>query len=364
MVDIGFIIIMTLVVLTEFFGLAILAVKGKKNVLIGCIVSDELRANNKIKEKEKEYINVNIIITIISIAGIIVSYIQNSQLIAIISMFFSIIGGMIVYGSYNKKIRELKEELGGLKDKKQVVVVSTERSSYSFKRLSYYLLIGIPVLILNVVFTIKQYSILPDRIPTKFDFSGNPTIYSDKSFFVFGSLIFSIIFMIITFIVVDYILQTKKMKIDPTNPEKSRENNLKYRDIISNLMMCIMIVALITLTIGNLQVLQIIKNSRNVMWVVVILTAIMLITLMYYSIKAFKIRNDYETENNKVIQRDDDSKWKFGFIYYNKQDPSIFVEKRVGIGWTMNAGNKIGMLLYILTLVILVFAICMSIIQS
>ncbi|MBM7836098.1 DUF1648 domain-containing protein [Clostridium sardiniense] len=364
MVDIGFIIIMILVILTEFFACAILAVKGKKNVLIGCIVSDEIRANDKIKQKEKEYININVIISILAILGIVISYFQNSQLIAIISMFFSIIGGMVCYGVYNKKIRELKEELGGLKDKKQVVVVSTERNKYSFKRLGYYLLIGIPVLVLNTVFAIKQYSILPDRIPTQFDFSGNITAYSEKNFFLFGGLIFSIVFMIITFIAVDYILQTKKMKIDPTNPEKSRGNNLKYRDIISKLMMCIMLVALITLTIGNLQVLQIIKNSRNAMWIVVILTAIMLIALMYYSIKAFKIRNDYETENNNVIQRDDDSKWKFGFIYYNKQDPSIFVEKRVGIGWTINAGNKIGMLLYILTLVIVVFAVGMSIVQS
>lgn len=279
-------------------------------------------------------------------------------------MFFSIIAGMIVYGIYNKKIKSLKEEFGGLKGKKQVVVVSTERNKYNFKRMLYYLLIGIPILTLNVTLTIKQYNKLPDTIPTKFDFSGNITAYSEKSFFLFGSLIFSIIFMIITFIAVDYILQTKKMKIDPTNPEKSRENNLKYRDIISKLMMYITLVSLITLTIGNLQVLQIIKSSSNAMWIVVILTAIMLIALMYYSIRAFKIRNDYKTENDKVIQRDDDSKWKFGLIYYNKQDPSIFVEKRVGIGWTINAGNKIGMLLYIITVIILIFAIGMSIVGS
>lgn len=364
MVDIGFVIIMVLVVLTEFFASAILAVKGKKNVLLGCIVSDELRNNNRVKQKEKEYININVVVTIISIIGIILSYVQNSQIIAVISMFFSIIAAMVVYGIYNKKIRELKEELGGLRDKKQVVVVSTERNKYNFRGMLYYLLIGIPILILNVMLTIKQYDILPSRIPTQFDFSGNITAYSEKSFFLFGGLIFSIVFMIITFIAVDYILQTKKMKIDPTNPEKSRENNLKYRDIISKLMMCITLVSLTTLTIGNLQVLQIIKSSSNAMWIVVILTAIMLIALIYYSMKAFKVRNDYKTENDKVVQRDDDGKWKFGLIYYNKQDPSIFVEKRVGIGWTINAGNKIGMLLYIVMLGILIFAMSMSIIKS
>ena len=40
------------------------------------------------------------------------------------------------------------------------------------------------------------------------------------------------------------------------------------------------------------------------------------------------------------MSRDDDNYWKWGSIYYNPQDPSLMVEKRFGIGWTMNFGNK------------------------
>jgi uncharacterized membrane protein len=34
-----------------------------------------------------------------------------------------------------------------------------------------------------------------------------------------------------------------------------------------------------------------------------------------------------------------DSAWKAGLIYYNPADPAVFVEKRVGLGWTLNFGN-------------------------
>jgi uncharacterized membrane protein len=35
-----------------------------------------------------------------------------------------------------------------------------------------------------------------------------------------------------------------------------------------------------------------------------------------------------------------DECWKWGFIYYNPQDPAFLVEKRIGYGWTLNCGNK------------------------
>jgi len=28
--------------------------------------------------------------------------------------------------------------------------------------------------------------------------------------------------------------------------------------------------------------------------------------------------------------------WKLGFIYFNSDNPKMFVPKRIGIGWTLN----------------------------
>ena len=35
-----------------------------------------------------------------------------------------------------------------------------------------------------------------------------------------------------------------------------------------------------------------------------------------------------------------DQCWKLGFLYINPADPAIFVEKRLGIGYTCNFGNQ------------------------
>jgi uncharacterized membrane protein len=40
-----------------------------------------------------------------------------------------------------------------------------------------------------------------------------------------------------------------------------------------------------------------------------------------------------------VGDRTDDAHWLGGIIYFNHADPSLFVERRMGIGWTANFGN-------------------------
>ena len=36
------------------------------------------------------------------------------------------------------------------------------------------------------------------------------------------------------------------------------------------------------------------------------------------------------------LLRDDDEHWKLGILYLNRDDASLFLPKRFGIGWTMN----------------------------
>ncbi|EKN62710.1 hypothetical protein BABA_24861 [Neobacillus bataviensis LMG 21833] len=50
---------------------------------------------------------------------------------------------------------------------------------------------------------------------------------------------------------------------------------------------------------------------------------------------------------------DEDAHWKGGLIYFNRNDPSIFVEKQFGVGWTLNFGNPIGYLIILVPLVII-----------
>jgi uncharacterized membrane protein len=41
-----------------------------------------------------------------------------------------------------------------------------------------------------------------------------------------------------------------------------------------------------------------------------------------------------------IADRTPDACWKWGAIYYNPDDPALIVEKRFGIGWTVNFAHR------------------------
>lgn len=64
------------------------------------------------------------------------------------------------------------------------------------------------------------------------------------------------------------------------------------------------------------------------------------------------------------MNQDDDAQWKLGMFYVNKNDSSLFIEKRYGIGFTINFGNPLAIgLLVGLLLVIAFFAVLPAILS-
>jgi len=72
-----------------------------------------------------------------------------------------------------------------------------------------------------------------------------------------------------------------------------------------------------------------------------------------------KTNTSTDSQSTDVVFRDDDRYWYGGFFYSNPDDPALFVEKRYGLGWTLNFGHPqaklvlIGLLVGILVLSIL-----------
>ena len=56
---------------------------------------------------------------------------------------------------------------------------------------------------------------------------------------------------------------------------------------------------------------------------------------------------------------DDDRYWRGGLLYVNRDDPSVWVPKRVGIGWTMNLGSPGGIAVAIGLLVLLALGLAL-----
>jgi uncharacterized membrane protein len=60
----------------------------------------------------------------------------------------------------------------------------------------------------------------------------------------------------------------------------------------------------------------------------------------------------------------DNSRWVLGAFYVNRDDPSVFVEKRFGIGYTINFGNPKAVALLVLFLVAVGAFVAMGVLSS
>jgi uncharacterized membrane protein len=58
----------------------------------------------------------------------------------------------------------------------------------------------------------------------------------------------------------------------------------------------------------------------------------------------------------KTVNRDDDRFYRWGVVYYNPDDPTLFVPKRFGIGWTVNMARPLAWVLLAATVAVIAFA--------
>ncbi|MCU9813470.1 DUF5808 domain-containing protein, partial [Paraclostridium sp. AKS81] len=79
-----------------------------------------------------------------------------------------------------------------------------------------------------------------------------------------------------------------------------------------------------------------------------------IIYLIYIMIMISTLKS--KNKNSYIIESDDE-KWIYGFIYYNKEDPSFMVEKRIGAGWTFNMANKKSQWLCVLLVLLIIVSI-------
>ncbi len=75
---------------------------------------------------------------------------------------------------------------------------------------------------------------------------------------------------------------------------------------------------------------------------IVLIVALLIVIVVYFLLNWFfrtRVGSSPDQQRTGPIFRDDDRYWRGGFIYYNPDDPDLFVPSRFGFGWAMNYGH-------------------------
>ncbi|MBU5484072.1 hypothetical protein KQI86_06990 [Clostridium sp. MSJ-11] len=179
---------------------------------------------------------------------------------------------------------------------------------------------------------------------------------------------FTIIVMFFSFLSIN----KSKQNLNGGNVEDIRFQNMKFRRVNGIFIVIITYAISILFTVMNLSSMNLISSRKEsiIIGSIIIFTIILSLALMIYSYKVgqggknIPLKKDGQDKEALIINREDDDNYLWGMIYYNPEDPALFVEKRAGVGWTINVARPMGKIAMALTALLIVGSLGMVIYTS
>ncbi len=271
---------------------------------------------------------------ILSLLYWLISTIYESELIFILTAVLLLVFAVVNYKIAYDKTKKVKESYNWKSSENKVVIDTNFRNDKVALNNKWYL-IHIGVIVIASYLCFSRYAMIPEEVPVNMNSNGDFTIYMTKDKVLFITLLIQFFTFALMFAIHQAI---KNSKQDLSGDLNNLESERKILMTLSKLIYGIFSLVQIFFFISILSYCQIITYEKSI----VISQAFFIIFTVGLIISLFVILKRYK--NISVGSKsyvDDDKYWKYGIIYFNKNDPTVVIKKRYGIGVTFNFGNKI-----------------------
>lgn len=336
---------------------------SNNGIYFGVRVPLEYKNDIDILRLEKKYKKENIIFVLPLIMLLNILYIFNIKMWLLLTYTFISIGiTQILPIIYWKKMKRIKNERGWKVLSKNVVIVETglrqPKKNSKIKALEtkhYLILLIIPVVI--SILTLMNYNKLPELIPVHYNAAGVVDKVVEKgttaAYMNLAGIPFMLVLMIFFFVLINKITVNSKSDLFSGKIKATIEKKLLFQKYISIFTWILALETLIIMSLPQVSILFDLGTEIMTIPMVILFISIgVFILISYYFGQGG--RNIKTTEEGEENYRDDDDRYILGSIYYNKNDPALMVEKRIGVGWTVNLAHPIGMILMVLPFIIMI----------
>lgn len=255
-----------------------------------------------------------------------------------VSILAVCIAGYALMLSFRFKTQAYKEECGwkASTDKRIGFIAEETPKPLSMKWDLFFL----PAIAIAGAMAAAGYSSMPEQIPMQIDFSGEVSNWAEKSPAVAAFPAVLSAFMAACFAINHWSILRSKKGIDATRPAASA---WAYGAFARAQSMVLVGLGTMLTFIGPLMCLSLcgVISLRQALLPLLIMVAVTIIAAAGVSLAYGQngSRLLAKMEEPDGMPADDDRHWKFGIIYWNREDASLFVPARFGIGWTANLGR-------------------------
>jgi len=344
-----------------FFGLvavmmAITPYITRRTESFGVTIPEAAYLDPELKKLRKQYAAVIIVFSILLAAALFIA-VSTSQLLQTgfaLAVLVDIAGNFLIYLYFHRKMKAIKKTRNWAAGKKQAIIVDPKFRSQKLIFSNAWFLIHASVTAATFLMTWLCYGRIPDRIAMHYDFNGTPTDWVEKSYRTVFELPTVQLFLLILFIWLNTMIARSKQQLNAERPEASLEQNVRFRRRWSAFMIItglLMILLFFAIQLSFIVPVPIAWLSYGGMGAVLLIVAGAVLLSVITGQGGSRIRVGNGAVQGR-FQYDDDAYWKLGVFYFNRNDPSLWVEKRFGSGWTLNFAHPAGWI--ILGLIILI----------
>ena len=238
---------------------------------------------------------------------------------------------------YRKKVKAIKREEGWRAETDEAVALIGFEEAPVPPSLAWNV-VYVPIVLITLALGLALYPSTPDLVPTHIDFAGNVNQWTPKGPALIAFPLLVEVFMAACFIFSHWMTIRSKKDIDPARPAISA-----YAYGAFARAECILLLvggSVLTAVLGIVMILM----MTEILSMLVTIALIIVVTLVFVG-ATIALSVVYGQSGSRLVKRleesgdiiaDNDEHWKAGIFYWNKDDASLFLPKRFGVGWTMN----------------------------
>ncbi|MFU0788812.1 MAG: DUF5808 domain-containing protein [Virgibacillus proomii] len=333
----------------------------RKTESFGVSIPEKIYYTTEMKRMRKQYAMVTGAMSIFILGSIIAlslfKFNDNlANLLIVIIIVGTIMMHFLIYYFFHRIMKRKKQAVDWKNDRTEKIFIHMKFHNQQLRYSNKWFIIPFVAFLTTITITYYFYDKLPQELAINYDLLGNGTNFVTKSYISALALPITQLFLLSLFLGVNILIGKVKQQISAENPKKSLQQNVMFRRRWSAFIVLSGVLLTLLLFLGRLA--AIFPNIQPVYTIATIainlflfIGAVFLVFSTGQSGSRIKLPDE---RNEAVIDRDDDRYWKLGQFYVNKNDPAIFLEKRFGIGWTINLGKPLSwIIMFIFLLVIL-----------
>ena len=201
-------------------------------------------------------------------------------------------------------------------------------------------LLYLPVILATLAVTVALYPTMPDPVPVHFDATGAPDNYLAKGWQVIAMQMAVQASLALYLAAAHWQMLRSRRPVAPESPTASALAYGMFARAQSAALLVSGIVITASIAIMPLAFAGVVTSDQSLVALIVIIVGAILPNLavpLAYGQAGSRLLRRMTASN--ALDYDDDERWCLGVFYVSREDPSIVVPRRFGVGWAMNWGN-------------------------